>query len=174
MREDLRRKPLATVTADGELVYDRPVKLHAYDYTGPMVHFEGKVVDLLVTPNHSMYLKPKRGSDFEFVPAEDVGARRATTSRRCSGASVDEARRRPRVHSVPRTPLSHLDPGDWCEFLGWYLADGTCRDPGEVALPGSARITSASNACAPCFPGWDCIAATTPASLSRTSTSGRI
>ena len=132
--EDLTEEDeLATVTADGELVYDRPVKLHAYDYTGPMVHFEGKVVDLLVTPNHSMYLKPKRGSDFEFVPAEDVeGAPSHYFSLlkrlRWRGETP------PASHSLPPTPLSHLDPGDWCEFIGWYLAVGTCRDPGEVVL----------------------------------------
>jgi site-specific DNA-methyltransferase (adenine-specific) len=144
--EDLTEEDeLATVTADGELVYDRPVKLHAYDYTGPMVHFEGKVVDLLVTPNHSMYLKPKRGSDFEFVPAEDVdGAPSHYFSLlkrlRWRGESP------PLRHSVPPVdyersycakPLPDFDPGDWCEFMGWYLAEGSFtfyRDRCEVAI----------------------------------------
>ena len=47
---------LATLDEHGFLVYQKPNDLIAYDYAGPMYFLESRGVDLLVTPNHRLYL----------------------------------------------------------------------------------------------------------------------
>eukprot|EP00798_Chlamydomonas_sp_ICE-L_P028547 gene28547-31708_t len=42
------------------LVYQRPKAIQAYDYEGPMYEVRSDHVDLLVTPNHRMYVRHER------------------------------------------------------------------------------------------------------------------
>eukprot|EP00798_Chlamydomonas_sp_ICE-L_P020467 gene20467-27256_t len=42
------------------LVYQRPEEIQAYDYEGPMYEVRSDHVDLLVTPNHRMYVRHER------------------------------------------------------------------------------------------------------------------
>jgi len=45
----------ATLGADDQLEYAKPIDLIDYEYTGPMYRLQARGVDLLVTPNHNMY-----------------------------------------------------------------------------------------------------------------------
>jgi hypothetical protein len=42
-----------------EIEYNAPVASHLYEYSGKMKHFNGKKVDIMVTPNHRMWVKSK-------------------------------------------------------------------------------------------------------------------
>ena len=44
-------------TETGKLEFQKPSKLHVYDYAGPMVYIENVNVDAMVTPDHRMYVK---------------------------------------------------------------------------------------------------------------------
>ncbi len=58
--------------------YSQPMVLHSYDYDGPMYRVDGASVDLLVTPNHRMYVAKtttkigRKSPRFEFTTAEDL------------------------------------------------------------------------------------------------------
>jgi hypothetical protein len=59
-----------------ELEYHRPTKVILQDYKGKMIHFNGKKVDVMVTPNHRMNVskKSKKGwGDWETIQAGDMG-----------------------------------------------------------------------------------------------------
>ncbi len=57
---------------DGKLVYQNPTKILNYpNYKGDMYHIETQQVDLLVTPNHRMYVS-KLNEDYDFELAEDI------------------------------------------------------------------------------------------------------
>ncbi|RMD66596.1 hypothetical protein D6833_01300, partial [Candidatus Parcubacteria bacterium] len=64
---------LATLSPKGTLEYQRPTKLHRYSYCGPMIHFLGRGIDALVTPDHRMYARVgSRQADprgFRFIRA---------------------------------------------------------------------------------------------------------
>jgi hypothetical protein len=47
-----------------ELEYHVPTELHMSKHTGKMLHFHGKKVDTLVTPNHKMWTKQKKNGSF--------------------------------------------------------------------------------------------------------------
>lgn len=70
---------LASLDEDGGLVYVKPVEVRSFVYSGRMYRVESQGVDLLVTPNHKMYVCPtttrtgrKRG-EFCLIPAETLG-----------------------------------------------------------------------------------------------------
>ncbi len=129
---------VATVTPDGTLEYARPTQLHAYQYDGEMCAFVTKTIDILVTPNHQMYVCPKHGQGYIFVPAQaildaremgNVGNYYSLQNQLRWAAPVTAT-----TFSVPpcsykraycAKPLPTFELGDWCEFMGWYLSEGS-------------------------------------------------
>jgi len=133
---------LASVSPSGSLLYCHPSKLHAYHYDGDMYHMKSKTIDLLVTPNHNMWIRPKHGKSYVFVPSSEVSRWQyvsllnkvtydpETTSETTYSVPVVEYQR-------PGKPLPSFDLGDWCEFIGWFLSEGctvTYRDRKEVCI----------------------------------------
>lgn len=56
MKEDFE---VACVNENNEIEYHKPIELHMSQYKGEMIHFSGKKVDCLVTPNHKMWAKER-------------------------------------------------------------------------------------------------------------------
>ena len=55
-----------------EIEYQIPTSLLLYPYEGRMLHFQGKQVDLCVTPNHKLFVKIYGRSRWELVEASTV------------------------------------------------------------------------------------------------------
>lgn len=58
-----------------QIEYHKPIELHMSKYTGKMLHFTGKKVDALVTPNHKMWVKEQtngKWGDYQKVPASKM------------------------------------------------------------------------------------------------------
>jgi hypothetical protein len=55
-----------------EIEYQIPTSLLRYPYEGPMHHFQGKQVDLFVTPNHKLFVKIYGRTHWELVEASRV------------------------------------------------------------------------------------------------------
>jgi hypothetical protein len=72
MKEDFK---VACVNPENNNVeYHKPIELHMSKYTGEMLHFTGKHVNSLVTPNHKMWAKKRNGNEygnFEKIKASD-------------------------------------------------------------------------------------------------------
>lgn len=66
---------VATLNKDtGHLEYQYPSNTYAYPYRGKMFHQGGRFVDLLVTPNHNMWVAPLHNNkSYRFVEAGDMG-----------------------------------------------------------------------------------------------------
>jgi len=56
----------------GNLEYQHPIKKYHYEYNGEMIHFNGRSVDALVTPNHRMFVQPYNYDEWRVVEAKDV------------------------------------------------------------------------------------------------------
>jgi hypothetical protein len=64
---------VATLMDDEKTMqYTTPLEVMSYDYIGNMLHVLNDVVDLLVTPNHRMYVGNKNGKQFTFELAENI------------------------------------------------------------------------------------------------------
>ena len=59
-----------------ELVYQRPKRLISYYYEGRMVKVHSRHIDLLVTPNHRMFVSVNKDaniwSGYKLLPAEEI------------------------------------------------------------------------------------------------------
>lgn len=140
--QDLREGiPLATVSSRRELSFVVPDKLYSYRYEGEMVHLHSKTVDLLVTPNHRMYVRPKRGDHYQFVAASDLHQHgqyvHLMNHLSWSGEDTKEFTPPPVSYYRAGSPLPSFDMGDWCEFMGWYISEGSTvqyRDRREVHI----------------------------------------
>lgn len=62
---------IATLKNGKELEYQYPIKMFQYDYNGNLIHFQGKTIDLMVTPNHNIYYRNRyKKKSFELEAAE--------------------------------------------------------------------------------------------------------
>lgn len=67
---------VATMTEHGGLLYNLPNEVMSYDFNGKLYHIESNQIDLLVTPNHRMYVGDREGKKFGFELAEEVYGKR--------------------------------------------------------------------------------------------------
>jgi len=120
---------------------DRVVELpaehvHSYDYDGDMIHYKGRHIDALVTPNHGMIV----GSSDETTRFRRMDASETLTYasplRIPSNAQFDGDY--PEYFEIPGSRLTlHSNPqggfandtvrlpiGSFVDFLGWYISEG--------------------------------------------------
>ncbi|MFH1823247.1 MAG: ATP-binding protein [archaeon] len=108
--------------------------LYVYDYNGKMYHFKNKRNDILVTPNHTMLVKPEKKKKYEKINAEDINSYRFhfLNSGNFVGKEVKnfilpgikhkQNRKHPKYthrHKSKKIPMDL-----WLEFLGYYITEG--------------------------------------------------
>ena len=136
----------ASLSPSGEFVWQRPKKIMRYRYKGPMVHFNTKGTDILVTPDHRMYGRcvAQSGShgvgDTQFMFAKDVAnlprKRNALPFQIPLSAdywigSIPKGRKQlhfeAEAEAVGRKPVPYdIDLMDYVRLLGIWLAEGSC------------------------------------------------
>jgi flavin-dependent thymidylate synthase len=102
----------ATLSSDGSLEYQRPLRLVSRRHDGDMVRVRTAHVDLLVTPDHRTYAKRRRQThreEWALVPATDLFQ---ASHRLCLG----DARWKPEW-TLQFTP-------SWFALLGLFIGDG--------------------------------------------------
>ena len=79
---DVTQQDKLATLVEGALVFENPSEVVSYDYEGDMIAWQSKKVDILVTPNHNMFVA-RRSSvrqglpTFFFEAAERVAANKA-------------------------------------------------------------------------------------------------
>lgn len=123
---------------DGRIEFHPPEKIHCGHYNGKMYFADTtQSVRYCVTPNHRFFSVP----DIRALPSS------------WKWETAEEQFGKGRVHMVSSLPYAGTDPrdffdlpqvdakagaqgsikrcgpipmGDWCEFLGWYMSEGSC------------------------------------------------
>jgi len=122
----------------GELEYQAPTAYHKYWYEGPMLLIEGRRVNLLVTPNHRLYVRMVSGgrwTPYRFLLAEELRRRRVHCLKFKRGArwnclAVSRFTLPPVVRGSGATghrkvePPREVDIVSWLRFFGIWLAEG--------------------------------------------------
>ena len=118
------------------LEYYKPFNLISYEYSGDMVHFKGKSIDLLVTPNHKMYVRKHYSGrifkEFEFIEAKDLLNKHHKMKRNANWIGQEKE-----VYTIPSVNILRKHPSHsyiraekqipmdlWLEFLGYYISEG--------------------------------------------------
>ena len=126
-----RNDELATMNPVTEqLEWQRPTHLHAYDYAGLMYKLVTKHLDMLVTPNHYLWVA-RPGEPYGEMTAEAFYASKGEWQFRkdVKWSGHEQAYmtfEHLRDYSSRVQVLSKVCMDDWLEFLGFYIAEGWC------------------------------------------------
>jgi hypothetical protein len=140
---------VATLMENESMQYTVPLEVMSYDYHGKMYHVKSNQVDLLVTPNHRMYVGNRNGENFEFKLAEKIYGKRLTYKKN-SANYTPPTENRPQelsyIHQttgeVMETPQAFILTGvstshiinrvdknipimDWLIMFGIWMAEGS-------------------------------------------------
>ena len=111
-------------------------KIFRYNYSGKMVHFTGRTIDCLVTPNHNMFVgSTDDTTKFRFMTAEKIikdNIVRRVPSRAAFDGDYPEYFEIPNskltLHNNPKkgfiSDTIRLPIKPFMEFMGWYLSEG--------------------------------------------------
>jgi len=133
------------------LEYVVPQEVMSYDFDGNMYSLQSNQVDLLVTPNHRMYVADRAGKAFDFELAEEVSGKRRKYKK-----NVDDYRPVPStddclaeeglfvLKGVEGESDLRLPMDDWLTFFGIWMAEGcTLRTWGVSIATHKPRVKEA-------------------------------
>ena len=141
---------VASLMDDGEtMTYTKPLEVMSYDFKGNMYKVESNQVDLLVTPNHRMYVGNRDGENFGFKLAEEAYGKRWTYKKNIENYipsvegrpaelsyinSAGEAVAEPQAFILKgddTTADISVPINDWLLLFGIWMAEG-CISGGSV------------------------------------------
>lgn len=146
---------LFACVVDGRLCFHKAIKLYDHEYTGTMYGAKNLYIDYLVTPNHRFYVttvdtiarqqwrwvtadqvhnksRMHRSSGFEPYAGDDkfthfVLPEVEAFVPELPDQSEGSSRRTIGVRRLGVKEAMPIEP--FCEFMGWYLAEGSLRAP---------------------------------------------
>lgn len=113
---------VATINIEsGELEYQLPTEYQEYDYSGEMIHFHGRMMDCLVTPDHNMlyvskWFRETKNTTWRFKKSKNV--------------TIDDNFRKDidiwngKEEKIINILGFEIDMDIWLEFLGYFLSEG--------------------------------------------------
>jgi ATP-dependent protease ClpP protease subunit len=126
---------VATRSSGGEIVYQHPTKIHTYDYKGDLYQVKTQGIDLLVTPEHRMFVN---SSPYAKVPvlrleeAKNLIGKKARYFKTGRWEAPDYQFIMPAVSNNstnqaidPKRFAEYAPPMDaWLTFFGLWVAEG--------------------------------------------------
>lgn len=106
----------ATLNSNGQLEWHKSINLVKYDYSGKMIEFKNRLIDLFVTPNHNMLVcqittkEGRRGKNFNLFKLR----------------KVEEILNIPHSHikTLPTKVIIKSDLNPLYQLLGFAIGDG--------------------------------------------------
>jgi len=117
------------------LEYHKARAWQVFRYQGDLYRFASRSYDLCVTSEHRMYVKPTKKRPYGFIEAAALAAAPTAYQMRVKCCADGWAGQDVPFHIIPefidtigrvRRAEKRIPMELWCEFLGWYIAEG-CR-----------------------------------------------
>lgn len=144
---------LMTLENEQNIIYQTPTDIIKYDYTGKMYKLKTRGVDLLVTPNHKLYVAKglyyngkKVVHPFELTTYTKYFNKNKSFKKdgTWQGKSQIEFILPGYTYSNyiklwDKTRVYHIHPkkfnmNAWLNFLGWFVAEGCANKTGDIAI----------------------------------------
>lgn len=126
---------VATLMEGGEnMRYTKPLEVMSYDFNGQMYRVQSNQVDLLVTPNHRMYVGNRTGGNFTFKLAEEAYGKRWTYKKNIENYEP------PREDRPEELYYLSLDNGEEKNEPQAFILDGV-DDLGDMLIPMNDWLT---------------------------------
>ncbi|GAB1469405.1 hypothetical protein MASR2M66_02810 [Chloroflexota bacterium] len=116
-----------TINKDGVIEIHKSLGYIEKPYSGTMFHFKTRLMDIMVSPDHSMYVTSPRGKTYQFVDAKDISYCRVKIKQTGVWNGIERDKFvLPAERRANRTfQERHLCMDDFLEFLGYYLSEGS-------------------------------------------------
>ena len=128
---------VATLNDNNEVEYIMPTDIISYKYRGDMHHWLSTQVDLLVTPNHSMWLfdydkRSDKNRQWKFIRSDEATNGRYKIKKNSNGITAKGYDTFTLPASSSKTgfakdrvfPAETYNANDFFELLGWIVTDG--------------------------------------------------
>ena len=122
----------ATLHGD-ELAFERPTEIQRFQHRGMMVRVLNKQVDLLVTPNHRLWVRLPGAEHFGLIEADGLVGSTARVEFAKAARWIGSARESFTVGADTITAEA------WLRFLGAFLAQGFTSTHHRVGIYGADR-----------------------------------
>lgn len=121
-------------------IYIKAKKIISDDYSGKMHHWKTTQIDLLVTPNHNMWVydfnkRSDKTRTWKFIKSEDCNNSRYRFNKSSNRTNVDEIKDIVldsvdvnRGFYVETYDQLILEANNFLELLGWWVTDGCIND----------------------------------------------
>ncbi|MBI1935269.1 hypothetical protein HYS31_02410 [Candidatus Woesearchaeota archaeon] len=96
------------------------IKKVSYDYNGQMFKIKNRRIDLVITPNHNLWVKKKHGQNYSFMKIDDAAKIKTYHYQRKSCGNWKGKKR-----DSFRLGKSKIRMEIWLEFLGYYISEGS-------------------------------------------------
>ncbi len=125
-----KTEKIATLNKNTHKVeYNFPINYIKQKYSGDMIEEKSKRIDLVVTPNHNMYVKTnanKNMANYKFIQAKDLNNKIIQYLK----YFPYENKKDKNFFYLPKIKKTNdkykIKMNYWLEFLGWYLSEGCC------------------------------------------------
>lgn len=117
---------VVTLNPQNMIEYQNPTEIIKERYIGELIHFNNSKIDLMVTPNHNMHVKPRDSDKFKLLKAfEAINWKRAEMLKAADWTGAEkEWFHLPKVSNSKAGNIERIRMDDWLEFLGYYLSEG--------------------------------------------------
>jgi hypothetical protein len=133
---------------NNNIEYHEPVNYTSYHYNGDMISISNinKDLDLLVTPNHNVWVKNRDKTKLFSLPAEKLtGKYFIPRIGNWVGANTEyfvlpeyhnewDSGKWMKVHKIHHCEEKKIKMEDWLRFMAIYLSDGSCRKESAFSI----------------------------------------
>jgi DNA-directed RNA polymerase beta subunit len=117
---------VACLVDDKKLEYHNPTEVQNYDYEGKMYRVESDKIDLLVTPNHRMYVGDCHRQNFNMKRADEIYGKMSSYKINADIWQPEDCLKTFTLPGVEDLSELILPLKEWCIFFGIWIAEGSC------------------------------------------------
>ena len=114
---------------DGQFIeYNKPTHIFEYDYDDDLYHIKSQQVDLMVTPNHKMYVRKgdNKSKPFELLRADEIMKKHVQYKK--DGIKQGEDQK----HFVLNKKQYDMDA--WLQLIAIFIADGCLEEKNKKVI----------------------------------------
>ena len=138
---------IACLINNDTLQYQNPTEIQEYDYEEQLYYIKSNQIDLVVTPNHRMYVGNRNGINYKIHKAKDIYGKRLTYKKNVENYNpinpMDKFKI-PGIEGNDKLQDLFVDIEPWLTFFGIWIAEGcTLRDWGVSFATHKKRVKDA-------------------------------
>ncbi len=125
MIKDLNKDDLvATLVNGNELIYEKPSDVMSYDFDGNMYNIKSNQVELMVTPNHRMWVGDIKGNNYKIKRADELYGKRVKYQKNIDVYETNIDNEFFTLPSYENFPEKKLDMKSFLTIFGIWIAEG--------------------------------------------------